>query len=182
MIVVPIFGVPGTGKSTLVRHILLRLIGLPPYQVRKRGTATYHVSSVGPVLVLGTYPPGEIYGGTDRLSMSCQKDVLELFRIWSSHGHDGRVLFEGDRLASAKFLASCQADHYTLRPFYLRTPEAQRRARFAERGSSQTEQFLKGRETKIRNLAAAFPGTWLDSIVPEDIEKNAEQIIKGGLI
>lgn len=181
MRVVGVFGVPGTGKSTLLRQIMLRIAGAPPYFCHTAGTASFHYFSAASTFVLGLYPQNEIYGGTDRLSMSCQQDVARVMRSWSRRTPNCNVIFEGDRLASRAFLADCRQQGYDLRPFYLQAPLELRLARFAERGSKQGEKFLAGRETKVRNLQRDFPGPVLNSITMSDVARNAEEVLAEGL-
>lgn len=143
--IVGVLGVPGTGKSTLMRKFL----------------SNYKWEVVTPVpllnslyskeldlYVFGKYEDGEVFPGTDKLSMAVQP-VAQVFIKNSS----SNILFEGDRLTSQKFfnfLLELPESYVTL--MILKTNQKTLNARYVERGSNQSETFLKGRETKISNV------------------------------
>lgn len=144
-------GEPATGKTHLVRALvsLLRFRGVrldpslslsfPALVDPQRRTA-----------VLGRYVEGDVFAGTDRLSMSAQPKVLAAIRSLD----DGwRVLFEGDRLCNASFMDACVRMGRPARLFLLTVGSPQiLRERHVQRGDKQGETFLKGRATKWRNL------------------------------
>jgi len=62
--VIGIIGAPGTGKTTLMKQWMERW----DWEYHRTGQLDHYVS--GDLVVLGVYPEGETFGGTDKLSMS----------------------------------------------------------------------------------------------------------------
>ena len=102
--------------------------------------------------VLGKYEDGEVFAGTDRLSMAVQPAVQE----WIA-SHNCNVLFEGDRIFNQSFLEFAMSLPDTdLQIVFLSAPKTVLEQRYKDRGSDQSEQFLRGRETKYNNLLSNF--------------------------
>jgi hypothetical protein len=97
---------------------------------------------------LGKYEEGEVFSGTDRMSMAVQPEAIKFL---ASLSIESIVLFEGDRLFTASFLEDC-LDKYDLEIVYLSTEKNIRKQRYLDRGSDQDETWLRGRETKISNI------------------------------
>ena len=100
------------------------------------------------IYVLGKYEEGEVFSGTDRMSMAVQPEAIKFLASLVS---DSIVFFEGDRLFTASFLENC-LEKYDLKIIYLSTMKEIREQRYKERGSTQNETWLQGRETKISNI------------------------------
>lgn len=150
MKIIAIGGEPATGKSTLMRRVLVALGPGAPFRVGLvRGTR--HRRAV----VLGLYPYKETFGGTDRLSMAVQPDALRF--LSANAGKRLVVLFEGDRLFNLSFLTAALRLAPESRLFLLTAPPGALSERHRRRADSQSDAFLKGRATKYRNLAAALP-------------------------
>jgi broad-specificity NMP kinase len=142
-------GRPGTGKTTLFRKFME---GKPfqPVEPAKLVSANYDASR--DLYILGKYEEGEVFAGTDRLSMAVQPAAQE----WIA-SHNCNVLFEGDRIFNQSFLEFAMGLPDTeLHVVYLKAPENVLQARYQDRGSDQSEQFLRGRETKYNNLLSNF--------------------------
>lgn len=140
-------GVPGAGKSTVVRKAMEHLPMMPesrpkPFQhlYWPKQDASYLGRSNGD------------FPGTDTLSMSVQPKVLE----WLREGAPSLVFGEGDRLANLKFLEGAQHRGYQVELCYLDTPASLAIARRRERGSNQGQAWLKGRESKVRRLVDSW--------------------------
>ena len=132
-----VIGVPGAGKTTLIDALL---DGVPyelcskPFEHRQ-------------------YPGGVVLGGlrgTDTLGMSVQPLVLQ----WLDKTPAEVVLGEGDRLGNGSFFRAVQTLGWTLCIYHLDTPEHLAVQRRVERGSNQDPVWMKGRRTKVRELAA----------------------------
>jgi hypothetical protein len=145
-----LFGIPGSGKSTLMRAALtcpswagLKTAGL--FRTPVPGVMYY-----GGAVQLGVDDGGP-FPGTDRLSMSV------ITRILSALGGGWRppvLLAEGDRLATPKFFDALRAAGYALDLVFLDTPPVVAELRRQLRaGSSPAPAWLKGRLTKVNNLA-----------------------------
>jgi energy-coupling factor transporter ATP-binding protein EcfA2 len=146
--IVVIMGPPGCGKTTLMKQFLHET---GPYEADDSVKLVPFLKR-GSNYILGKYD-GEGYAqGTDRMSMACQPAVIEWLKTLPS----GSTLFlEGDRLANQSFLEHC-AEKYALKVIYLHTTADERNARYKARGSEQSEQFVRGRETKYNNLLTNF--------------------------
>jgi hypothetical protein len=118
--------------------------------------------------ILGKYDDGETFAGTDRLSMAVQPVAQEFVRETTSN-----ILFEGDRIFNQSFLEFAMGLPNTdLQVIYLKVPDAMLKERYAERGSDQSETFLKGRATKYSNILSNFE---LMPYITEFVNTNLEE-------
>lgn len=147
--IIAVGGQPGTGKTTLFRKYMEGkdwIVGEPAKLV----SASYNVDR--DLYVLGKYEEGETFAGTDRLSMAVQPPLQE----WIA-SNNCNILFEGDRVFNQSFLEFCMGLPNTdLQVVYLKAPKDLLEQRYKDRGSDQSEQFLRGRETKYSNLLSNF--------------------------
>ena len=150
-------GVPGAGKSTLMRHLTASV----PYVLERRPLA--HLVYLGEGRATGVQlgAPHEAYGGTDRLSMSVQPTAVEFVTWLAVAAPEVAVIAEGDRLANGRFLDALGGDLV-----WLDTPEDEAQRRRAGRGSHQNERWLAGRATKVRRLVGHRPHVRLDGSLP----------------
>lgn len=144
MRIIAIGGEPGSGKSTLMKRIINEFEMEPKYQEYKLVPYLQR----GNIYILGKYEEGEVFSGTDRMSMAVQPEAIKFLNTLSD---DSIVIYEGDRLFTTSFLEYCMG-HYDLKIVYLETEREVRDKRCEERGSDQNEQWLQGRETKILNI------------------------------
>jgi hypothetical protein len=100
------------------------------------------------IYILGKYEEGQVFSGTDRMSMAVQPEAIKFLATISSNSI---VLYEGDRLFTASFLEHCN-ENYDTQIVYLKTTKDVRTERYKERGSNQNETWLRGRESKIANI------------------------------
>ena len=142
-------GRPGTGKTTLFRKYMEGK-NFQPVEPAKLVSANYDAQR--DLYILGKYEEGEVFAGTDRLSMAVQPAAQE----WIA-SHNCNVLFEGDRIFNQSFLEFAMGLPNTeLHVLYLKAPNEVLEQRYQDRGSEQSEQFLRGRETKYNNLLSNF--------------------------
>lgn len=144
MRIIAIGGEPGSGKTTLMKALMEKYPTEKKYDSFK--LVPYHQKDS--LYILGKYEEGEVFSGTDRMSMAVQPAAIEFLGTLPS---DSVVLFEGDRLFTASFLENC-LDKYDLDIVYLSTEKETREERYKERGSEQNETWLAGRITKINNI------------------------------
>lgn len=144
MKIIAIGGEPGSGKSTLMKRIISKFEIEPKYKEFKLVPYLQRDN----IYVLGKYEEGEVFSGTDRMSMAVQPEAIKFLKTLSD---DSVVLYEGDRLFTSSFLEHC-IEHYELEIVYLSTDKEVRQERYKERGSDQNEKWLQGRETKISNI------------------------------
>ncbi len=147
--VIALVGEPGTGKTTLFRRFIEQYnweIVEPVKLVSSmycKDTNTY---------ILGKYEENEVFAGTDRLSMACQPQVIDFIS-----NSNANILFEGDRLTNMKFFDFLIGLPETdVKIIVLTVPQEIMNERYSERGSEQSETFLKGRKTKINNIRSNF--------------------------
>jgi broad-specificity NMP kinase len=147
--IIAVGGVPGTGKTTLFREFM------KDYEWQDVNPADLVYASYNQendLYLLGKYQEGETFAGTDRLSMAVQPKLQE----WIQH-HNCNIIFEGDRVFNQSFLEFCMNLPDTeLVVIYLKTPQDILEQRYKDRGSDQSEKFLRGRETKYSNILSNF--------------------------
>ena len=146
--IVAVGGSPGTGKTTLFREFM-KNYEWEKVEPKKMLPALYCKEL--DLYILGKYEEGETFAGTDRLSMAVQPIATEFVKETASH-----ILFEGDRIFNQSFLEMCMGLPADLQVVFLKAPKSVLEQRYQDRGSDQSEQFLKGRETKYSNLLSNF--------------------------
>jgi hypothetical protein len=124
--------------------------------------------------LLGEYPEGETFGGTDRLGMTVITDAVPFLR---SLPPQDTLLLEGDRLFNNTFLRVATRD-FDARLFLLTAPEEELAGRHVARGDTQSESWLKGRRTKVENLRKAYEWKELRSATHLDGARNLETVLK----
>lgn len=144
MKILAIGGEPGSGKSTLMKRVIEHLGVEPKYDSFKLVPYLQKDN----IYILGKYEEGEVFSGTDRMSMAVQPEAVKFLE---SLPKDSIVIFEGDRLFNSSFLEHCN-DNYDTQIIYLKTDKSVREERYKERGSEQNETWLRGRESKISNI------------------------------
>ena len=142
-------GSPGTGKTTLFRKFME---GKKWIQVEPAKLISAMYNEEMDLYILGKYEEGETFAGTDRLSMAVQPPMQE----WIA-SHNCNILFEGDRIFNQSFLEYAMALPNTdLQVVMLTAPKELLEQRYKDRGSDQSEQFLRGRETKYAKIQSNF--------------------------
>ena len=153
--VIGVIGIPGTGKSTLMQafkdsylweeHKPVDL--LDGYLARDEG-----------IFLMGKYEEGEVFSGTDRLSMAVQPEAVKYLQGEPAP----TVIFEGDRLNSVSFFRECLDAGHDLHILILNVERSIREQRYKDRGSDQSDKFIKGRKTKISNIRNEFGANLMD--------------------
>jgi len=161
-------GRPGTGKTTLFRKFMEDKTW---ERVEPSKTLSALYSKELDLYVLGKYEDGEVFAGTDRLSMAVQPVAQSFVSETTSN-----ILFEGDRIFNQSFLEfAMNTPNIDLQILYLKVPEETLKTRYVERGSDQSETFLKGRATKYNNLLSNFE---LAPYITEFVNTNLEEQTK----
>lgn len=162
---VAVGGQPGTGKTTLFRKFMEKY-EWEKVDPKKMLPALYCKEL--DLYILGKYEDGETFAGTDRLSMAVQPVAQEFAMETKSN-----ILFEGDRIFNQSFLEFALALPETdVNIVYLKVPKETLQQRYKDRGSDQSETFLKGRETKYSNLLSNFD---LMPYITEFVNTNLEE-------
>jgi broad-specificity NMP kinase len=166
--IIAVGGQPGTGKTTLFRAFME---GYTWEKVEPKKMLPALYCKELDLYILGKYEDGETFAGTDRLSMAVQPVATEFVKETTSN-----VLFEGDRIFNQSFLEMAMGlNDVELQVVYLKVPDDMLKQRYADRGSDQSETFLKGRATKYSNLLSNFE---LMSYITEFANTNLEEQAK----
>lgn len=146
---------PGTGKTTLMKKFMSQFEGEWKLE-RPVELLDSHVN--GNIRILGKYEDGEVFAGTDRLSMAVQPKVLE----YLNENESDHIVFEGDRLTSINLFKQIKSSNkHQLHILSLVTSDEVRQERYELRGSNQSEKFINGRATKIQNIKDMYSGSVL---------------------
>jgi RNase adaptor protein for sRNA GlmZ degradation len=147
--IIAVGGVPGTGKTTLFRKFMEGKTFEKVVPI-KLLPALY--SAELDLYILGKYEAGEIYAGTDTTSMAVQPAAQEFAASTTSN-----ILYEGDRIFNQSFLEfAMDLPDVDLQIIFLNAPQTLLEQRYSDRGSNQSETFLKGRYTKYNNILGNF--------------------------
>ena len=143
--IIMVGGVPCSGKSTLMRRLISRLEEPTLIEPKKLFKCQEH----GDILVVGQYPEGETFGGTDKLSHGSIPHFRDFINeVNNTYRH---VIIEGDRYFRGVDIEWLTKEHESI--VYVLTVDLQEELnRHTERGDTQTEVWLKGRRTQINNI------------------------------
>ena len=162
--IVAIGGNPGSGKTSLFKSFMKN----KEFTDYKDKLVSAHYNKTNDLYILGRYVEGEIFSGTDRLSMAVQPQL----QAWLI-GNSSNVLFEGDRVFNSSFLEFCsKLPNTKLEIIYLNVDQTMLKERYKERNSNQSDKFLQGRETKYNNILSNFD---LREYITEFQNKNLEE-------
>ena len=171
--VIGIGGAPGTGKTTAMNLIMENLKGhIVPFEYLKLVKGYRYIEEK--TVILGVYN-GETFSGTDKLSMAVVPQAIQFIKFFAKLRPTWKVIFEGDRLYTKKFFDSI-AKKCDLTLIELYTDEETKQNRYRERKSNQSEKWLKGRKTKLNNVAKDYDVTRIDNTTIEDLQK-IQQIV-----
>ena len=150
-IAVLVVGVPGVGKTTLVRNVM-RMTGGVQESRRVCPHVQLHEQRRGGLVVLGTYnvPASVVCQGTDLMSMSFRKPFVAWLR--DNPSPPRRILAEGDRVSNDKVIADLEDLGYRVNIVFVDPPLEVQQKRHGERPHSQTVAFVESQRTKIRNF------------------------------
>jgi len=146
--IIAVAGQPGTGKTTLFREFMKNYTW--EKQEPLKMLPVMYCKDLD-LYVLGKYEEGELFAGTDRLSMAVQPIAQEFVQNCKSN-----ILFEGDRLTNFKFYDFLLTQDAKVQFIVLTVSDETMKQRYKDRGSDQSDTFLKGRETKIGNILNNF--------------------------
>ena len=169
--IIMIGGIPCSGKSTLMREIISGLGSAENVEPMKLFSCQKH----NDILVLGRYAEGEPFGGTDRLSYGTIKKFREF--IDQEHQNYKHIIFEGDRFFRTVDIEWVLEKHNS-KVLILTVEAKEEERRHKERKDTQTEKWLNGRRTQIKNIMVKC-GMITPSKVKEHLRKvnNKEDML-----
>ncbi len=149
-------GEPATGKTTLMKYVMTAFGEGKPFKFGKLRAIQFDDAKV---FVFGIYDDG-VFSGTDRLSMAVITDAKNFVEAVSKDPKwfGWTILHEGDRLFNKAFLDFSAKALHECHFFVLETSDAEKARRHIVRNDTQTETWLKGRVTKIKNICEGIPG------------------------
>lgn len=150
------FGLPGTGKTTLMWAKLAELRENEEDQFVKEGLIKYHIFPKQKVIIIGEYVEGKVFSGLDATS----KAIGPKFREWvvaNKEKYDGWLLMsEGERFSNSAMLDHL-FEHTKMKLVCLKVDEAELERRRAARNNTQDPKWMKGMQTRIDNLCSKYP-------------------------
>ena len=170
-------GVPATGKTTLMRQFMNEFKDWKPTEMFPKVHG--HYNRENDIYVLGKYTDGDLFAGTDKLSMAVQPKMLRYLKIVRGV----KIVFEGDRLFTKSFLEEVALDEgIEMRVMVLEVPPKTVTERHISRNDSQSEKFIKGRETKVNNILNSNIACDRISHCSPKETKNAAEAMKSWLL
>ena len=143
---IAIGGEPATGKTTLMEFLFN---DLKSHSI-SFGMVKGHYDESRNLVLMGIYNNQDTFKGTDKLSMAVNSHFVKY--VEKKHRN---ILFEGDRLFSLNNLILLD-QHYDLRIIVLEQSDDVLHQRHRQRNDNQSEKFIKGRKTKIKNIVNHF--------------------------
>jgi len=150
---IAIGGLPATGKTSIMKRFLADR-ELEVKEPRKLVKTMYDPKYQ--LYILGDYSDlNEQFAGTDKLSMAVQPEAIMFLKECP-----GNILFEGDRLFTASFLEKAaelvDEGKLDLKILLIHTDPMILERRHIDRKDTQSEKFIKGRDTKYSNISSSF--------------------------
>jgi hypothetical protein len=147
--IIMIGGVPCSGKSTLTKKIISGLGSAEYVEPMKLFKCQVH----NDILVVGQYPEGETFGGTDKLSYGTINKFREF--INQEQPKYKHIIVEGDRFFRSKDIEWLVETH-DAKVFVLTVDSEEEHRRHKERNDTQSEAWLSGRRSQISNILTNF--------------------------
>ena len=154
MLVTFYIGVPGCGKTTLMRGKIEELRKVEQDELVADGMVKYHKFEKQKVLVLGIYDEST-FAGTDRLA----KSVGPKFREWlvaNAESFEGwELVMEGERFMNDKTLPLL-FEQESMKLVCLKVTKEELVRRREARNNTQNETWLKGMTTRVQNVCNTY--------------------------
>lgn len=168
--IIAIGGEPAVGKTTILTKFLSS-VSWEEAEPEKLVSSMYNKEN--DLYVLGKYAPGEMFAGTDKLSMAVQPNATKFIKESKSN-----VLFEGDRLFNQSFLeVLADIEDIELDILFVTAKPETIDFRHVDRKDTQSEQFIRGRKTKYENLRSSFVLMPYVKVFENNTQEDLEKIV-----
>jgi hypothetical protein len=175
--VIAMGGEPATGKTTLMFRLISMADDWQVVKPQKLLDAMY--SKKLNLYILGKYVnDGNVFQGTDRLSMAVQPDAEKFFsELWYENANVN-VMFEGDRLFNGKLLDKLSEWFpESLKVLVLTASHDIKEQRHVDRKDDQDDKFKNSRATKISNITGSLTlMDYIDTMVNENLDDQSKII------
>ena len=174
--VIAMGGEPCCGKTTLMFRLISMADDWETVKPQKLLDAMY--SKKLNLYILGKYAnDGNVFQGTDRLSMAVQPDAEKFFSDLWENGNVN-VIFEGDRLFNAKLLDKlAHTFPTTFKILILRVKDSTLDQRHIDRKDDQDDKFKNSRKTKISNIMSSLTlMDYIETMVNENLDDQSKII------
>jgi hypothetical protein len=171
--VIAMGGEPATGKTTLMFRLISMADDWEVIKPQKLLDAMY--SKKLNLYILGKYAnDGNVFQGTDRLSMAVQPDAVAFFESIEN----GNVIFEGDRLFNGKMLDRLsELFPNDFKVLILTVKDSTLDQRHIDRKDDQDDKFKNSRKTKISNIMGSLTlMDYIETMVNENLEDQSNII------
>lgn len=171
--VIAMGGEPATGKTTLMFKLISMADDWQTVKPQKLLDAMY--SKKLNLYILGKYEnDGNVFQGTDRLSMAVQPDAVAFFESLN----EGNVIFEGDRIFNGKMLDRLsELFPNDFKVVILTASHDTKEQRHVDRKDDQDDKFKNSRATKISNIMGSLTlMDYIETMVNENLDDQAKII------
>jgi hypothetical protein len=179
--VIAMGGEPATGKTTLMFRLISMADDWQTVKPEKLLDAMY--SKKLNLYILGKYvDDGNVFQGTDRLSMAVQPDATAFFSNLAyesnADGHSVNVIFEGDRLFNGKMLDRLsELFPNDFKILILTVKDSTLDQRHIDRKDDQDDKFKNSRKTKISNIMGSLTlMDYIETMVNENLDDQSKII------
>lgn len=179
--VIAMGGEPATGKTTLMFRLISMADDWVTCKPEKLLDAMY--SKKLNLYILGKYVnDGNVFQGTDRLSMAVQPDAEKFFSnlAYESNAddHSVNIIFEGDRLFNGKLLDKLSNWFpESFKVLILTASHDIKEQRHVDRKDDQDDKFKNSRATKISNIMGSLMlMDYIDTMVNENLDDQSKII------
>jgi hypothetical protein len=179
--VIAMGGEPATGKTTLMFKLISMADDWVTSKPEKLLDAMY--SKKLNLYILGKYvDDGNVFQGTDRLSMAVQPDATAFFSNLAyesnADGHSVNVIFEGDRLFNGKMLDRLsELFPNDFKILILTVKDSTLDQRHIDRKDDQDDKFKNSRKTKISNIMGSLTlMDYIETMVNENLDDQSKII------
>lgn len=176
--VIAMGGEPATGKTTLMFRLISMADDWQIVKPQKLLDAMY--SKKLNLYILGKYAnDGNVFQGTDRLSMAVQPDAEKFFsELWYEEGAQTNVIFEGDRLFNGKLLDKLSEWFpNSFKVLVLTASHDTKEQRHVDRKDDQDDKFKNSRATKISNIMGSLTlMDYIETMVNENLDDQSKII------